>query len=195
MGICSVEGCDQKTRANGLCNKHNMRMRLTGTTDPGPKAHASLEERFWRHVARRSAGECWPWTGKRRSANGYGIIQIGGKGSKSTGAHRVSFELHKQAIPPGLVVMHTCDNPECVNPDHLALGTYQDNMADMWSKGRGRPAIILGEASGKAKLTDEWVRFIRAKSQMGHKELADLIGVSPNAVRGVRTGRTWKHIE
>jgi hypothetical protein len=97
-----------------------------------PKARP-LAERFWEKVDK--SGECWLWTGALAS-NGYGrITPVTGV---SAGAHRVSYELHNGPIPKGMMVMHSCDVPSCVNPDHLSLGTAKDNMADMWTKGRGQ---------------------------------------------------------
>lgn len=193
MGICKIDHCENVSRTRGLCNKHAVRMRTTGTTDPGPKAHGRPWERFIRKVEKTEG--CWFWRGGTRP-NGYGHLQVGGRGGQSLSAHRFSYMMHKcEVIPDGLVVMHTCDNRNCVNPAHLVLGTQKDNMADMWVKGRGRPAITRGEASPKAKLTDERVRFIHAHPELGHKEIADMWGLSPNAVRGVRIGRTWTHIK
>lgn len=189
---CEEIDCDRPQEWRSYCHMHGMRRYRRGEFGSGSKARGSLEERFWRKVSKTE--QCWIWTGNRRP-NGYGAIQEGAKGSRTLSAHRLSYEMHCGPIPDHHVVMHTCDNPSCVRPDHLLVGTYQENMDDMWAKGRGRPAVNLGEASGRAKLTDERVRFIRANPRMGHKEIADLWGLSPNAVRGVRIGRTWKHIE
>lgn len=192
MRICSVEGCDKASRANTFCNMHNQRMRYTGTTDPGPKSHAHVDNRFWRKVVK--ADGCWLWTGSK-TKQGYGRLQAGGKGSATISAHRLSYEIHHGDIPDGLVVMHKCDCPSCVNPDHLTVGTHKDNTADMIRKGRQVIAPALGEANPRSKLTADMVRYIRANPHRGHKDLADEFGLSPNAVRGVRIGRTWTHIE
>lgn len=95
----------------------------------------SLEERFWDHIL---IGEtCWAWTGGKDSF-GYGKLWRGlGKTGRAL-AHRVSWELFYGPIPPGLQVLHRCDNPFCVCPGHLFLGTQKDNMVDMVFKGRGR---------------------------------------------------------
>src|SRR5229473_531412 len=94
-----------------------------------------LVERFWSKV-RKSDG-CWEWiAGKHRF--GYGIIRDGGRGSRMRTAHRISWEFHNGSIPAGLWVLHRCDNPQCINPDHLFLGTQFDNMTDAARKGRIR---------------------------------------------------------
>lgn len=92
----------------------------------------TLEERFWEKVNRGTGDDCWEWQAGKTTA-GYG--QIGSCGRKLY-AHRVSYELHKGPIPEGMVVMHSCDNPGCVNPAHLSVGTLADNNADMTAKGR-----------------------------------------------------------
>jgi hypothetical protein len=94
-----------------------------------------LSARFWPKVSKSDG--CWTWTGK--TGNGYGQIRIAGKGSGLIGAHRLSWALHYGPIPAGLFVCHNCpdgDNPLCVRPEHLFLGTHEQNMADMVAKGR-----------------------------------------------------------
>jgi hypothetical protein len=99
-----------------------------------------LAERFWEKVDKNGPThpvlrtQCWLWTAKRLP-RGYGEIAINGKDRART--HRVSWEMHFGAIPERRWVLHRCDNPSCVRPDHLFLGTHLDNMADMRAKGRG----------------------------------------------------------
>lgn len=90
--------------------------------------------RFWAKVGPRPAGECWLWhSARHRSGHG----QFGVGPVDRIYAHRFSWELHNGPVPEGLCVLHRCDVPACVNPDHLWLGTREDNMHDMWAKGRG----------------------------------------------------------
>jgi hypothetical protein len=132
---------------------------------------------------------CWNWSGYR-NALGYGVF---GHGRKSHLAHRVSYSLHVE--PPGdLRVCHKCDNPSCVRPDHLFLGTDLDNTRDMIAKGRMRKAH--GEGHADAKLTETAIREIRAaKPSYGYrKRLALKFGVSVGAIHHARKGKTWKHL-
>ena len=103
--------------------------------------------------------------------------------------HRFSYELHFGSVPEGLFVLHHCDNPSCVRPDHLFLGTNQDNMADKVLKGR-HPR---GNQVYNAKLNPDAVRDIQT-SGLSNGVLAKKYNVSPSAVREVRIGRNWKHI-
>ncbi len=94
----------------------------------------SLEERFWRYVQKTDG--CWLWTASLsgKPGNAYGSLHNEGKMEK---AHRISWTIHNGKIPEGIFVLHKCDNPVCINPSHLFLGTQFDNMRDMVSKGRG----------------------------------------------------------
>ena len=104
--------------------------------------HAPVEERYWRYC-RPSEYGCWDWVGARDTF-GYGVIGRGGRGRGHTGAHRVSWQIHRGPIPPGMYVLHRCDNPPCSNPAHLFLGTHRDNVADMVAKGRNRNQMTVG---------------------------------------------------
>lgn len=95
----------------------------------------SLAERFWSKVERGEPEACWEWQGARK-ASGYGNLSLGPPDYVTDTAHRVAYELAYGPIPDGLIVCHTCDNPPCVNPKHLWLGTHSDNGLDMVAKGR-----------------------------------------------------------
>lgn len=147
----------------------------------------SLEERFWSKVS-KSEG-CWKWQGAFRS-DGYGKIN---KEGKSHSAHRISWEITNGPIPEGLWVLHKCDNPPCVNPKHLFLGTAADNMADKMAKGRDRYVPHIGEDNPRCKLTVEKVKEIRA-SDMTCNQLSELYGVTDGTISAIRTRKLWKHI-
>lgn len=111
----------------------------------------TVEERFWQRVA--LTDECWPWLGAKNK-NGYGTFSPTKELSKTL-AHRFAWELYRGPIPEGMLVCHTCDNPECTNPKHLFLGTPQDNMDDKVRKGRwrGNPVRINLEVHLEGVLT------------------------------------------
>jgi len=191
--MCKVEGCDTKLYCGGYCSKHYNRLRTTGTTDDGPKARASAEDRFWRNV-QKSTG-CWEYKSVR--SDGYGLLGMGGRRGKQVFAHRYSWELHNGPIPSGdgyhgMVIMHKCDNPSCVNPDHLQLGTQADNVRDMDAKGRRINDQCRGSGHGMSRFTEDQVREIRASS-LNNAELGRIHGVPRQTIRYIRT-TGWKHV-
>lgn len=169
----------------------------------GGKNTMSLEDRFWNKVDKETESGCWEWVGSTR--NGYGCIRPIGVTKYS---HRVSWELHNGPIPDGLWVLHKCDNRKCVNPDHLFLGTNQDNVNDKMSKGRGpvgarngmygktgkdSPSYgkgiygerngmygkgVFGARNGSTKLSDSQIVGILNESDKTHTELGKKYGVS-----------------
>ena len=114
---------------------------------------------------------------------GYGTIRVGDKKCR---AHRISYELHIGQIPEDLFVCHTCDVPGCVNPDHLWLGTNDDNMVDMTVKGRR----VRGVSHGRAKLTEDQVRAIRADLRV-LRLIAKDYSVSLGQIGRIRRRRQW----
>lgn len=151
-----------------------------------------LERRFWAKV-KKSDG-CWEWTASRQK-NGYGSIALPRRDSgRMARAHRVSWMIAHGPIADGLQVCHRCDNPPCVRPDHLFLGTRAVNMADCVAKGRLNSA--RGERASKAKLTAEKVNEIRARLARGATDqgLATEYGVSDTSIRMIRLGWTWRHL-
>ncbi len=163
-----------------------------------------LVERFWRYV-QKSDG-CWEWTGYR-GTGGYGQIGEGTGQGRNLTAHRVSWLLHFGSIPPGLFVCHHCDNPPCVRPDHLFLGTAQINVADRERKGRGAKGAGLyalhperrarGERVHLARLTEDQVREIRARYAAGgvkQSDLARAYNVSRGSIGPIVRGETWRHV-
>lgn len=150
-------------------------------------------DRFWSWVAKTEA--CWEWQGQRTTA-GYGVLRPKSTDRRGIYAHRFSFELHHRPLEPGEEVCHRCDNPPCVNPDHLFAGSHADNMADMARKGRGATRPILGEAHHFARLTDEQVLEIRARCAAGENQhdIAREFGVVNSNVSMIHRRQTWRHL-
>lgn len=136
--------------------------------------------------------DCWLYLG-RHEKKGYGVIDIG---DKSYLAHRVSYETHIGPIPNGLCVCHSCDNPTCINPEHLWLGTSYQNIQDAKQKGHFKN-IHDGELNGRAKLTSSDVMTIRDLRSKGMKlsSLAEKFNVAASTIGYVIYGGTWKCLE
>jgi hypothetical protein len=150
-----------------------------------PMRRPTLEERFWANVDR--SGECWIWTASRNS-RGYG--RIGEGGAHVWLAHRLSYKLHHGSDPGDLYVCHSCDNPPCVNPAHLFLGTHADNMADAAQKGRG----IRGEIHPLTSLVEADVVAMRERRAAGstYRQIGTDFGVTASAARSICTGVNWR---
>lgn len=134
---------------------------------------------------------CWLWTAYIND-DGYGRIRS--SNNKLMGAHRASYEIHRGSIPAGLQVLHTCDTPSCVNPDHLFVGTVQDNMDDMVAKGRGNSR--RGIEHHKAKLSENDIRVIRLRINLGEKnrEIAKSFGVTRGLIGMIGRGEIWRSV-
>jgi len=148
---------------------------------------------FWDYMD-RTESSCWEWKGYRNKDN-YGQFQLKGKIRYT---HCVAYELAKGAIPEGMEVCHTCDNPPCCNPDHLWLGTHHDNMLDMKRKGRNKFVCAIGEAHRGSKFTSDQVVSIRreyATGKVSLKALASKYNVGKSTIYDIVTGHTWKHID
>lgn len=161
-------------------------------------------ERFWSKTTPEPTSGCLLWTGNYH-AHGYGRTNMGRRGIVL--AHRLAWELTFGPIPDGLCVLHRCDNPPCVNPNHLFLGTKADNSADMVAKGRScagdrqgmrrHPECVpRGERNGQARLAEADVIAIRAARATGQteREVAARFGVSPSLVGCIHRRERWRHI-
>ena len=152
-----------------------------------------LAERFWARVSKTDG--CWLWVGASRTTFGYGVISRGGRRSQ-IGAHRASWEIHFGPIPDGMSVLHRCDNPPCVRPDHLFLGTQSDNIRDMARKARlgGQCSSegTKGERNGNARLTEQQVAEIRALGgTMSQQRIADRFGITQAHVSSILLRQRW----
>ena len=182
--ICSVDGCERPYYARGWCSMHRHRWLKHGDplkTDHYKTPQLSFEART---MPEPNSG-CLIWTGSLLS-DGYGQIAVNGKMMR---AHRFSWEESNGPIPEGIYVLHTCDNRVCVNPDHLFLGTQQDNMDDMVRKGRQSK----GELNGGAKLTEAGIKLIRGDSRSLSK-IADDYGVVKSHICNIQNFKIWRHV-
>ena len=148
-----------------------------------PRKWGSLRERFDRAYMPITECGCWIWMNSL-AGNGYGTIKTG---VKSERAHRVSWQLHKGDIPQDMHVLHRCDVPCCVNPDHLWLGTHAQNMLDRDDKGRRTPP--RGSAHTLAKLNAEQVAIIYRASGKSLRQLARHFGVTKTLIYLIRSGK------
>lgn len=160
-----------------------------------------LRDRFEAKVIPEPMSGCHLWEGAV-DGRGYGRVGSGGDRGRTLIASRVAWTLYRGEIPEGLCVLHRCDNPACVNPDHLFLGTQQDNMRDMARKGRARSVPnaphrrARGESHGAATLTEADVREIRRLRATGVNcvEIARRIGTTAVTARHVSNRYSWRHI-
>ncbi len=142
---------------------------------------ASLYRRFWDKVT--VGDECWDWDASRHQ-QGYGLFGYRGHLER---AHRMMWQLHHGEPALDFFVLHRCDNPSCVRPSHLFLGTHQDNMRDKVSKRRQ----TRGESVNTAKLTREQARTIRV-DERPNPAIAKEFGITTSVVCGIKHGRVWR---
>ncbi len=182
--------------AFGLHSAFKRDCRTLGRENFNGATMVKSENRFWSKVNKDGPvpshvphlGSCWEWTAY--TSFGYGHFEVAG--NKPCRAHRYVWELTFGAIPKRLLVCHKCDNPRCVNPRHLFLGTHKINTQDAFSKGR----MPLGELHHQSKLCDESVLWIRRNWKRGSDsaQMAVRFGVSSVTIRNVVARRNWKHI-
>jgi HNH endonuclease len=174
-------------------------------TSDSDAARARVLELFEQRYTPEPNSGCWLWTGSIARRRGYGTLCIchSGDFAGSWMAHRLAYVLFVGAIPPGRhnQVCHRCDNPGCVNPDHLWLGSPKENEQDKIAKGRRAPftwkdRIARGDRSGLAKLREADIPLIRARRAAGETQqaIANDYGVSQRVISCIDLGITWKHV-
>lgn len=156
-----------------------------------------IKDRLILHVVINPASSCWEWQGSKRQGYGHTIIGSRKDGTrKSVSAHRLSYEIFKGEIPKGYEVCHKCDNPCCINPEHLFVGTRQDNVDDRERKHRN--IVKVGEEQPCAKLTKKivkearWERYCKGTS---YGSLARKYEVSKKTMMNAIKGITWKCVD
>ena len=195
--VCLIEGCDRPAglpgTARGWCHTHYRRWQRHG--DPlgqfreRPPKGSTLKETFaWYRPGQPPTDSCWDWEGNT-DAYGYGAL---GRDGRVLKAHRVSYELHVGPIPTGAQLLHSCDRPICVNPNHLRPGNARANTDDALERDRVRK----GERHGQSKLTKQDVREMRQKRAQGRtiKSLSEEYGISYGGARDAISGKNWKHL-
>lgn len=173
------------------CSKScTIALRAAGNRKPRrPETTEQRRARFETHFAKASG--CWNWNGANESKRGgYGLFWMLDDHRR---ASRVAYEIYVGPIPAGLHVLHKCDNPPCVNPDHLFVGTPLDNARDCSAKGRRRNVPSVGEKNGLARLTNEQARQIKTALTSGAKGrlLAKMFSVSESIISDIKRGKTW----
>jgi DNA-binding transcriptional regulator YiaG len=187
---CAVDSCEGKHYGRGWCKYHYQRSYLSGALEERPRSMvqrgASMDERLRSSGWNVTSSGCWEWSGSRNHA-GYGQI-AGGRTAAGKPrpllAHRAAYSIWVGEIPDGLVVRHKCDNPPCINPDHLEVGTLADNSRDAVKRMR----TANGENKRSHRLTDQEVQAIRegyAPGSVKQADLAAMYGVSQQLISSI----------
>ena len=189
----NCQHCDQPITARRLCNLHYQRWYKYGDALAPLRvipATLSIADRLRFVGWTETPNGCREWAGSR-FGNGYGRLPVD---NTTIGAHRASYEAWVGPIGEGLLVRHKCDNPPCINPDHLETGTNKDNMQDMVS--RGRSAHLQGEACAQAKLSNKDVIEIRRLYETGltQTEIGPMFGTTNKNVHEIVHNKTWTHL-
>lgn len=192
MKICEQPGCGRPHYARNQCNRHYQALRKYGDAsaarDRCGYRTSPVEKLEFAGWVVNDAG-CWI-PNLHTNAKGYAVTW----GGSSKLAHRVAYSAWVGPIPEGHVVRHKCDNPPCINPEHLETGTQADNVADMIERGR----LAVGERRTTAKLTETEIREIRKMYDTGFSQthiMSQFPQVSKSSIYAASTRRSWKHLK
>ncbi len=192
--VCAIDGCARPTWSRGWCSMHYKRWAANG--DPElvtVRPKGMTPEDAFRHVmpGEPPAEDCWVWRGSSFTS-GYGQIKVGGRTIR---VHKLAYRIFHGDLLDGAVVRHTCDNPPCVNPNHLIAGTVADNNRDRAERGRSyRP---VGQKNAAAQLTDAQVvemRALYAAGAVSQRQLGQRYGITQSTVSAIVRGQTWRHL-
>lgn len=176
--MCSVQFCEEESNWLGLCAKHHYRLVTHGTTDK--RGYHGNSKKIEFEVNENGCFEC-----TSHAFNRYGYPEVSRNGQKRMMSRLVYTEMFGE-IPKGMVVRHKCDNPACINPEHLTIGTKKDNTMDMVMRGRTRSLF-----------NEDQVREIKrlfAETDLSNPQIAKMFSVHRSLIYGMRIGKTWKHI-
>lgn len=195
MRLCQVPGCEGQHHAKGLCLAHYRRKTVGGdvSTPIRRVLTGSAIDRLLAGLEYDTNGGCWLW---RYGAHpsGYGTIHFEGRLHK---AHRLAYAAMIGPIPTGLVVCHRCDVPACFNPAHLFLGTQDDNITDMVTKGRRvQGALFCGDENSQAKLTEAEAIEVIAAARAGesYTSIGLRFGIARVTATRIAAGKSWRHL-
>lgn len=194
MRTCTEPDCQRRHAAHGWCYAHWRQWKRTGKVGAiarpaWVKLPTPTTDRFWEKVAKGK--DCWLWTGAHTAA-GYGVMFSGGRMEL---AHRLGWTIAHGTVPPRMYVLHRCDNPQCVRPDHLFLGTPRDNTLDMVAK--GRHGTLRGERHQAAKITEAQAAEIKDRVLRKGERQVDIcreMGLRQSMVSAIVNGRNWRHV-
>lgn len=183
--ICSVKGCERKYLAKGYCPIHYERVKKNGDTRRTIDGSLSLYDKIIENSSKQK-NDCIIYNGTK-NIDGYGQIRYRNKFYR---VHRVIFEHHNGSIPKGKIIRHKCDNPPCINIDHLLIGTQLDNINDKMLRKRQ----AKGEKQGASKLTEKQVLKIYELAWNGEilqRQIAKNFNVSKSIISDIKHGKTW----
>lgn len=189
---CSMQGCVKNVHARGICNTHYKNLHKHGKLlNIEHKINRDTpKEKLLALVQKNKKTGCWEWKGARIGNNGYG--RMFHKGEQMP-AHRWAWIIFRGEITEGHSVCHHCDNPICVNPEHLFVGTHAENMRDM--AGKGRHNGPKGEDHYNAILNANQVKEIRCRRGEPTKRLANEYGCSPDNILRIWNRKTWRTVQ